>query len=87
MKPNPHLRLRRIGERNIIVDAGKDINLVDVYCLNATAASMWRYMEGGVRSAEGLALRLCGDYEVEMPVALRDVKRQLDEWLVTGLVE
>lgn len=87
MKQNPHLRLRRIGEKNIIVDADKDINLVDVYCLNTTAASMWRYMDAGVRSAEGIAIRLCGDYDVEMTVALRDVKRQLNEWLLAGLVE
>lgn len=87
MKQNPHLRLRRIGNRNIIVDARDNINLVDVFSLNATAASLWRYMEEGVRSVEGLALRLCHDYDVEMNVALRDVKRQLDEWIAAGLVE
>ncbi len=87
MKQNPHLRLRRIGDKNIIIDAGKDFNLVDVYSLNTTAASMWRYLGDGVRSAEGLALHLCRDYDVMMPVALRDVKRQLDEWILAGLVE
>ena len=40
--PKPHLKLRRIGSRHMIVEASDScVNLTNVYSLNGTAARLW----------------------------------------------
>lgn len=40
--PKPHLKLRRIGSRHMIVEASDScVNLTNVYSLNGIAARLW----------------------------------------------
>lgn len=88
MKTKPNLKLRKIGNRYMIVDAsGSCVNLTDVYSLNETAARLWEAVcKGECRTPEELAEELCKTYEVEYERALHDVESQLAEWEKMGLL-
>ena len=81
MKIKSNLKLRRIGNRHMIVD------LTNVYSLNGTAARLWEMVcNGEGRTAGELAEGLCKTYDVEYGRALRDVERQIEEWEKMGLL-
>lgn len=86
--PKPHLKLRRIGNRHMIVEASDScVNLTNVYSLNGTAALLWEAVcKDGVRNLRELAEELCATYDVGYGRALRDVERQLEEWEKMGLL-
>lgn len=71
----------------MIVDAndGK-VNLSDVYCMNETAAMIWKRMCEGEYSIKELAEWLCGEYDVDMDMAVKDIKVQVEEWKKFGLL-
>ena len=48
---------------------------------------MWERMAPAGATPQQLAEALCGAYEVEPAVALRDVERQLAEWQAAGLLD
>ena len=62
-------------------------DLSRVYTLNASAAFMWELLCSGVCTAPALCSRLSREYGASPSVVLRDVERQLLEWLSCGLVE
>lgn len=71
----------------MIVDVASDhVNMSKVFTLNETAACLWQKLCEGDFSTEELAEWLCGEYEVEMDTAHKDVERQLAEWKNEGLV-
>lgn len=86
--PKPHLKLRRIGSRHMIVEASDScVNLTNVYSLNGTAALLWEAVcKDGCRTPGELAEELCSTYDVGYGRALRDVERQLEEWEKMGLL-
>lgn len=87
VRPRKDLKLRRIGNQCMVVDAcGRRLDLSRVYSLNAAAALMWERMAPAGATPQQLAEVLCGAYEVEPAVALRDVERQLAEWQAAGLL-
>lgn len=87
IKPQSGLKLRKIGRQHVIVKAcDGNVNMSNVYSLNRTAAELWKQLEQGNSTVEGLAEWLCGRYEVEKAVALHDVERQLAEWESFGLI-
>lgn len=55
--PKPHLKLRRIGSRHMIVEASDScVNLTNVYSLNGTAARLWEAVcKDGCRTPGELA--------------------------------
>lgn len=87
MKLKPDLKLRKIGRRYMIVDTcTKQVDMTDVYTMNETAARLWQQAGVGEVDARGLAEWLCGEYDVDMDTALRDVERLLGEWQRFGLI-
>lgn len=88
VRVRPGLRLRKVGSHYMIVEACRtNVNMSDVFSLNETAAGLWQRIAGGVCTAEELAAWLCSEYRVDGETALRDVRRQLDEWREYGLLE
>lgn len=87
MKKRHGLRLRKVGSKHIIIDAGQPmVNLTDVYTLNATAAFLWEHLPEGEIDAAALAAALCERFDVDEATALADIRRQLDEWASYGLL-
>ena len=88
MKIKSNLKLRRIGNRHMIVEVSDScVNLTNVYSLNGTAARLWEMVcNGEGRTAGELAEGLCKTYDVEYGRALRDVERQIEEWEKMGLL-
>ena len=86
--PKPHLKLRRIGSRHMIVEASDScVNLTNVYSLNGPAARLWvAVCKDGCRSPGELAEELFSTSEVGSGRALRDVERQIEEWEKMGLL-
>lgn len=86
MKLRSDLRLRKIGSQYMIVEpAGGGSRQAKVFELNETAALIWERIGSEEINAEELAAYLSSEYEIDQTVALRDVRRQLEEWEKFGL--
>lgn len=86
MKLRSDLRLRKIGSQYMIVEpAGEGNRQAKVFELNETAALIWERIGSEEINAEELAAYLSSEYEIDQAVALRDVRRQLEEWEKFGL--
>lgn len=91
MRLKKNLQLRRIGNRNMIVDSAFGgegaVNYVNVFTLNDTAAYIWETMEGREFTEEDIVTTLCSEFDVEHDIALQDVKVQIEEWSKYKLIE
>lgn len=87
--PKPDLKLRKIGNRYMIVDVSENCaNLTDVYSLNETAAWLWNAIcQGSGNTVDELAGALCEVYNVEKERALRDVEAQVEDWEKMGIIK
>ena len=81
--------LREVCGENVIVAEGiETVNFCKLISLNETAAMIWKKAkEMGDFTAEQLAETLCNTYDVDHERALEDVRRLLDTWQETGLLE
>lgn len=86
--PKSGLRLRKIGNRYMIVEAAAaGVNLANVYSMNVTAAHLWEALaQGKCHTPEELAQDLCRTYGIDAERALCDVEIQLEEWRRMGLL-
>lgn len=81
MKLKENLKLRQVGNRYMIVDAvGQNVNLTNVYTLNATAAWVWELAAQGDFTEESLISALCGNFEVSTDLATKDIRALLETW-------
>ena len=89
MKQKQGFVLREVCGETVIVGEGVGtINFGKLISLNETAAMIWRKAtELGDFTAEQLAEALCGTYDVDYARALEDVRRLLETWQETGLLE
>ncbi len=88
MKTNSNVKLRKIGNRFMIVaDSDNETSKTQVYELNESAARLWQMMSGKDLSADELTECFCEEFDVAKDVAHADIERQLDEWKRFGLVE
>ena len=86
--PRSGLALHRVGKNYMVVDAGNDnIDLVDVYTLNESAALLWDEASKGGRTIVQLAEALAEEYGISLARAIAAVTRQADEWLEMGMME
>lgn len=85
----PNLTLRKIGRKHMIVETVDGcVDHTNVYSMNETATWLWEAIgKGNNPTPQALAENLCKEYNVEFERALRDVKRQLEEWEKMGLLE
>lgn len=87
MKAKANLKLRKVGDRYMLVDVSeKDANVTNVYTLNGTAAFVWTRLAAGISEAAELADELCSEYDVAPATALADVRKLLASWQESGLI-
>lgn len=87
MKIKENLKLRKVGDRYMLVDVSDtDANVTAVYTFNDTAAFVWNEAVSRGLDAERLAGRLCEEYDVSPDAALADVNRLLAIWQQSGLL-
>lgn len=88
MKQKENLVLRKIGKQYLIVDTGNGkADMSDVYCMNESAAMIWKKIGEKDYSVKELAEWLCSEYDVDMNVAVKDIEAQICEWTKFGLLE
>lgn len=87
MKAKANLKLRKVGDRYMLVDVSeKDANVTNVYTLNDTAAFVWTRLTAGATGERELADALCDEYDVEPATALADVRKLAASWRESGLI-
>ena len=89
MRQKQGFTLREVCGENVIVAEGiETVDFSKLISLNETAAMIWKKAkELGDFTAEQLAEALCGTYDVDYARALEDVRRLLETWQETGLLE
>ncbi|MCU6772364.1 PqqD family protein [Bacteroides cellulolyticus] len=88
MRQKEDLVLRKVGKQYLIVDTRDGrTDMSDVYCMNESAAMIWKKIGERECSIQEIAEWLCGEYDVDIDVALKDVEKQIDEWRKFGLIE
>lgn len=87
MKILEGFRLRKLGNEHIIIGEGlQQVNFNKMVSLNETAAFLWHKLEGLDFTVEDMADLLCGEYEVDREVALKDAASLAEKWLEAGLI-
>lgn len=87
MKLKTNLKLRKVGNRYMLVDVSdNDVNVTDVYRFNDTAAFVWNAVEQYDFDSDQLATLLCSEYNVDRNVAINDIRELLSSWRTLGLV-
>lgn len=87
MKAKANLKLRKVGDRYMLVDVSeKDANVTNVYTLNDTAAFVWTRLAAGISGEAQLAEALCAEYDVAPATVLADVRKLLASWQESGLI-
>lgn len=87
MQLKKNLRLRKVGSKYMIVDnSTEQVNMVDVYTMNETAAMLWQRFVEREFTPEEMVEVLCQEYEVTREQVLADVEALLGEWNSFGLM-
>lgn len=87
MRTKENLTLRKIGNKYMIVDTlTEDINMVDVYTMNETAALLWKTFAKRSFTQDEMVNALCEEYDVAQEQATNDVENLIKEWISYGLV-
>ncbi len=86
MKLNTDLKLRTIGSHYMIVKAGDNADLTDVFTFNSTAAWLWEKIGNADFTEDMLVKWLCREYEVEEWKAAEDVRALLKDWRRYGFI-
>ena len=87
MRTKENLTLRKIGNKYMIVDTlTEDINMVDVYTMNETAALLWKTFAQRNFTQDEMVNALCEEYDVAQEQATNDVENLVKDWISYGLV-
>ena len=88
MRIKDNLRLRKIGSRSMVVrEVEGEVNMTDVFTLNATASDIWSAFAGKDFTGEDLVGYLIDNYEVTLERAAADVADLLSRWKEFGLID
>lgn len=87
MQLKKNLRLRKVGSKYMIVDtATEQVDMVDVYTMNETAAWLWQTFAERDFTTDEMVETLCQEYDVTPEQAAADVEALLREWTEFGLL-
>ena len=75
------LKIRQVDGELLILDTRAN----RIHQLNETATLIWQW-SGTASSVEEIASRMADTFEVDADIALRDVRRALDEFCAAGLL-
>ena len=86
---HPDYRLRELDDDHLVIgpDTGKGEKFRHVVRLNASAAFLWRSLEGKEFDIDTLAQSLKGEYDLDAVVAAADAAAILAAWKKSGLVD
>lgn len=88
MKIKKGFVLREMCGENIVAGEGLEhINFNKLISLNATAAFLWKKVEGKDFTAEEMAEYLVEEYGIDMELALKDSNALCQAWLDAGVAE
>lgn len=88
MKIKKGYRLRQLGKEYILVAEGLDVmDANTMVSMNATAAFLWKAVEGKAFDTETLVQLLLDEYDVDRETAENDVKALLGTWNKAGAIE
>ena len=88
MRIKDNLRLRKIGSRSMVVrEVEGEVNMTDVFTLNATASDIWSAFAGKYFTGEDLVGYIIDNYEVTLERAEADVAALLSQWKEFGLID
>ena len=87
MKVKSGLKLREVGNMYMIVDANSSqVNLTNVFSLNAIAADVWRYVGDKEFTLQHIVSYICEEYAVDQDTANKDAMKLIEEWISYGLI-
>ena len=87
MKIIEGFRLRDVmGQATVIGEGVDQVNFSKLITLNASAAFLWKEVEGKDFEVETLAGLLVGEYGIDESLAARDAKSIAEQWIEAGLV-
>ena len=88
MRIKDNLRLRKIGSRSMVVrEVEGEVNMTDVFTLNATASDIWTTFFGKDFSEDDLTCYLVDKYDVSQDRAAGYVADLLSRWKEYGLID
>ena len=81
-------RLRTVLDENVVVPEGVGlVNFNKMISLNASAAFLWKSVEGKEFDVQMLADLLVEEYGIDAQTALRDSRALADKWIEAGIVK
>ena len=87
MKLKTGLKLRKVGDRYMLVDVSEhDLNVTADHTFNSTAAFIWNAAADRGVDPAAIAAMICDEYDVDYATALADVNRLLDAWKESGII-
>ena len=75
------------GEHIVAAEGLEHINFNKLISLNATAAFLWKKVEGKEFTPEEMAGYLVEEYGIDMELALKDSKALCQAWVDAGVTE
>lgn len=88
MKTKQGFTLRALGQEYILVAEGLEVvNFNRMVSMNATAAMLWKEVDGKTFDADTLATLLAEHYQVEPETAKKDALALLESWTKAGIIE
>ncbi len=82
------LTLKKIGRSFMLVENdGRELNMTNVYSMNSTAAWLWNQIDTPFDSVEAIAEDMCGEFDIDLPTAVKDITSQLALWRELGLIK
>lgn len=73
------------GEYIVAAEGLQNINFNKLISLNATAAFLWKELEGKEFTVEDMAQFLVDEYEIDMELALTDSANLVKSWIEAGI--
>lgn len=81
MRQKPNLKLRRIGDKYLIVDlSAESVNLAYVFSFNETAAAIWQAFYGRNFTQAQIVDWLSEEYYVTKELAEYDTSQLIKSW-------
>ena len=75
------------GENIVAADGIENINFNKLISMNATAAFLWKAVEGKEFNVEEMAQFLVDEYQIDMDLAMKDSEDLCKAWIEAGIVE
>ena len=69
MKLKKGFVMKEVAGECVVISTSSELDLKGVITLNSTAQTIWKALESGVETIDGLVVALMDEYEVDEPLA------------------